>query len=125
MVKSTEFISEWHRIWRIYEVKIDETIETGYDILGEILKLTIQDNKGTFDQRAEFNDLIVPIVKKAQERGEIRNQSDPLIMTLCSQDLIVGIANRWCASKGAFDEKAEIKRGFEALYDVRMDLRTI
>jgi len=124
ILKSTQFKTEWDRIWHIYEVKIDETIETGYDILGEILKLTIQDNKGTFDQRAEFNDLIIPIVKKAQEKGEIRNQSDPLTLSLCSQDLILGIANRWCASKGSFDEKAEIKRGFETLYDVRLDLRT-
>lgn len=113
----------WEQIWEIHSIGIDQTIEVGYDILTQIIKINFNQDKNTFNKSKFFNSIVVPLIIKSQEKGEIKNLCNPTGILKTSQSIIMGIATQWCISKGSFDEKKEILRQFECLYHVREDLR--
>jgi len=113
----------WEQIWEMYSVGIDQTILHGHEILSQILKINLNSSKGTFESTDFFDSILFPLIQKAQVNGEIQNNSDPKILSACSQSIIIGIAAKWCMNNGDFDEKREILKAFECLYCVREDLR--
>ncbi|AYO31658.1 hypothetical protein D2962_14560 [Biomaibacter acetigenes] len=62
--------------------------------------------------------LLLTIIKKAQEAGHVHNQSSPESLYEAACHIVIGIAVLWCIHNGGFDEKSIILSNLEALFDV-------
>ncbi|WP_162523533.1 TetR/AcrR family transcriptional regulator [Calorimonas adulescens] len=109
----------WEQIWIIVGDYVDYTIQYGHEILKQVFKANLNENKGTFSlEDALVQQLLLPIIKKAQEAGHVRNQSSPESLYEATCHIVIGIAVMWCIHNGGFDEKSIILSNLEALFDV-------
>ncbi|MDR0389968.1 MAG: TetR/AcrR family transcriptional regulator [Spirochaetaceae bacterium] len=69
--------------------------------------------------------LLLPLIRQAQERGEIQNNSAPKDLCETAVSVEVGTFLLWCISGGAFDRKKTIIKELETLYNPRRDLRLL
>jgi hypothetical protein len=72
-----------------------------------------------------MKELLLPLIKQAQDKGEILNMLDP--EQLCNAAVMMHWGNlfMWCISNGALERSDSIKKALEALYQPRKDLRKL
>jgi AcrR family transcriptional regulator len=84
--------------------------------------LTNREQKN-FSMTKYMKKLLLPLIRQAQDNGEIQNTAAP--EDLCETAISAELGNffLWCISGGAFDRKKALIRELEALYNPRKDLR--
>jgi AcrR family transcriptional regulator len=115
--------SYWEQLWKCFETIIKFSVETGYDLNGQCLKININNDIGTYNLKEPLSQIAVPIIKKAQEAGQIRNQSQAEDLYRASIHTIYGYDVMWCIKKGSFDKLEYTRRALENVYDVAPELR--
>ncbi|OPJ58018.1 TetR/AcrR family transcriptional regulator [Clostridium oryzae] len=113
----------WEQLWKCFEVIIKFSVDIGYDLNGQSLKININKDIGTYNIKESLTRIAVPIIKRAQEAGEIRNQSPAEELYRASIFTIYGYDVMWCIKKGSFDKLDYTKRALENIYDVAPELR--
>lgn len=110
------------QLWRVLEFSIDKTIDLGPDLLKQLLILNLSQG-GTvitqysqdIDETRDYTNLVVQLIEKGQEAGEIRDGSaSDLLFAYISG--IFGVAMNWSAGGGKYDEKQELLRLFEIIF---------
>jgi len=118
------FTSPIKQLWRLFEYSIDRTIRLGPDLLKHLLVLDISQGNHILnpyhtehdEQMGEFNQLILRIVQKGQEQGEIRQNVPPKDLVFAFVSGLLGVAMNWSANGGGYDEKAELYRLFQIVF---------
>lgn len=110
------------QLWRVLEFSIDKTIDLGADLLKQLLILNILQGGNVLTQYSqdlpevqEYNNLVMRLIEKGQEAGEIRNGSSSDLLFAYISGLL-GVAMNWSASGGKYDEKQELLRLFEIIF---------
>jgi AcrR family transcriptional regulator len=118
--------SNIEQFWLLLEPVIDFIVETGPEIMKRIFIANLTQDIGTFDESKANPDLPqaeMAIIKKAQEVGEIRNQSEPLDLMRTNFMQVMGNALLWCSLNGGFDLHNTVRNSMETLFDMAPQLR--
>ena len=112
------------QLWRVMEYSIDNTISLSPAILRAFMLSDIQRGLNFFspyrsmnssELRKQQHELQVTLVRKGQEKGEIR-EGDPEELLLTFVAALIGIAIDWASNGGEFDEKAELRKVFNVVF---------
>ena len=112
--------NSWDKLWGIYEVGIDWTIELGHEMLSCILVTNLASHRNTFFPLAveTVDKMAVKVIGAGQKNKDFLNRSDPELLAKTLRTIIMGAAFEWCNKNGNYNQKKEIKLAFIALLDV-------
>lgn len=113
----------WEQLLICFESLIREASKFGEDFLSQILISNLKEDYGSYDFRDELTDVMVKIIKKGQEHGQIRNQNDALSLYKASAYLFLGHEVTWCIKKGNFEWLNEVRVALENIYDIAPEFR--
>ena len=114
----------WDRLWKAIAISTDKICELGPDICANMLigrlKNTGPDPHFLWENH---RNVFVPLIKNAQEKGEILNTQEPEQLFTPFLAFTVGYSYWWALRKGDLDLHAERRKGCEMIFQVRDDLR--
>ncbi|SDB56759.1 TetR/AcrR family transcriptional regulator [Butyrivibrio sp. INlla16] len=117
--------SSLEQLLYIFSKLIEDTTAFGYDLFSQMIIANLQDNRHSLDMRDSLTRMGELIIKKAQNKGEIRNMNDPQILYHSLAHLFTGHELKWCISNGESNDFEEFYLGLNAMLDVRDDLRDL
>lgn len=124
--------TNWESIVRLQMAYIQNTSDIEQvELISHYLtyKLTVTDEEYTSafpqDMEEEVEALLIALIKKAQNAGEIRNGSEARYLGKAIMSLQLGNLFSWCASKGNVDRYKNLFWELEAILIVQPDLRGI
>jgi AcrR family transcriptional regulator len=79
--------------------------------------------EGNLSKGAYSKQVLTPLIKQAQDNGEIQNMTDPVQLCDAAITLHWGNLFLWCISGGALNRKDAVIKALEALYLPREDLK--
>ncbi|MBB6215872.1 AcrR family transcriptional regulator [Anaerosolibacter carboniphilus] len=116
--------SDRQKIWTVLEYSIDLTIGMGADLLKALILIDIKNGNKILNPYSilevegteDYSRLLMHLVEKAQKSGAIRNdvQAEELVFAFTSA--LIGVAVNWSASGGSYDEKQELRRLFDIIF---------
>lgn len=117
--------SPWEQLFLIHESFMLKHTQMGLDMSIRVLEYVLNDETIFKDSKDNVYmcNMVVPIIKRAQDEGEIRNLTDPEELMQAAYSMINGIAFLWSADRGSYDISEKLRAMMETLYDVRPDLR--
>lgn len=115
--------SYWEQVMALFEGLVDSTDKIGFDLLGQLMIMNLRQDLGTFDFDEQLTQAAVAIVERGQRAGQIRNQSEPLLLYRAVCHTFQGYELLWCIKKGNFDRKIFLRQALEQVFDVCPSLR--
>ncbi len=113
----------WEQLMICFETLIHNSERIGPDLNGQLLIINIKDDKGTYDFNEDLTKMAIALIKKAQEAGQVRNQSPAEQLYRASAYAFTGYETMWCIKKGGFDRLKHVRLAMENIYDVDPSLR--
>lgn len=107
----------------IFNVLINDTEKFGSDLFSQLIILNLNDNHHSFDLRSSLTEIAVTIIKKAQEKGEIRNLNDPEKLYQTLGYSFFGYEVTWCMYNATVNLRESMYDTIINVLDVREDLR--
>lgn len=117
--------SHYEQLLMIFHALILETKRFGSDLFSHMLIANLNENKHSFDMRSSLTDLCIMIIKKAQEKKEIHNLSDPVILYSTLAHLFTGYETVWCIEDGDIDWNTNFYSSLIALLQVDENYKDI
>ncbi len=117
--------SSLEQLLYIFSKLIADTMSFGSDLFSQMIISNLKDNRHSFDMRDSLTKMCELIIRKAQEKGEIRNTNSPVILYNALAHLFTGHEVKWCISKGNSNDFEEFFLGLNAMLDVREDLQDL
>ncbi|MFQ6793877.1 MAG: TetR/AcrR family transcriptional regulator [Thomasclavelia sp.] len=97
---------------------VEQSKNAGFDIIGQMFKINLDQDQGSFDFRDDFSAICLAITKKGQEANQFLNTSNPYDLYKCLSYAFTGFEVMWCLKKGDFDFEGEIKKAIQTIYQV-------
>jgi len=113
----------WEALWKCIEPILQFSTEIGPDLNVQSLKANLNNDIGTYDLKEELKKISIPLIEKAQQLGQIRNQSRPEDLYEATIHAIYGYDLVWCIKKGNFNKIDKTRKTLEALYDIAPENR--
>ena len=113
----------WEQLMMCFESLITAASKYGTDFISQMMISNLKEDYGSYDFRDELTNIAVMIIKRGQESGQIRNQSDEKALYMASAYTFLGHEVTWCIKKGKFDWIKETRTALENIYDVSPELR--
>lgn len=114
----------WAKLWKAHSIYIEKQLELGPELFAPFLISTIHYPETDENvQHDSFLEMLLPLIRHAQEKGEISIQDDPRQIYFTCTQLISGLNYRWAVLKDKFEYLKEARKSLEVLYQVREDLR--
>ena len=114
--------SSLEQLLYIFSKLINDTMDFGYDLFSHMIISNLQENRHSIDMRDSLTRMGVLIIKKAQEKGEVRNTNSPELLYNALAHLFTGHELKWCISNGNSSDFEDFFKELAALLDVREDL---
>jgi hypothetical protein len=83
----------------------------------------LKEDYGSYDFRDELTNIAVMIIKKGQESGQIRNNSNAEYLYKASAYTFLGHEVTWCIKNGKFNWQKEMRKALENIYDAAPEFR--
>lgn len=114
----------WQQIWALTEDTIQHYLSLGHELMRPIIEANLNSNYGTFDiMIKDHTVLVLPLLKKAQAKGEVRNMEEAEMILRTGWYVMLGLLLTWCIKEGKVDIKSELLLSLENLYSIREDVR--
>lgn len=113
----------WDKLMICFDTLVEETMKIGSDLVGQMFIMNLKEDRNSFNFRENLTDISVAIIKRAQEKGQIRNQNDPELLFRAAAYTYLGYELTWSMKKGDFDWKNRLHKSLEVMFDVIPDLR--
>lgn len=113
----------WEQLLLCFESLVKEASKYGTDFFSQMMISNLKEDYGSYDLRDELTNIAVMIIKKGQEAGQIRNQSNAKELYIASAYAFLGHEVTWCIKKGKFEWMEELRKALENIYDVEPALR--
>lgn len=123
LISILEMDNYWEQLMFCFETLVEEAYKYGTGFFSQMFISNLKEDYGSFDFREELTKIVVTIIKKGQEAGQIRNNSNPEDLYRASAYSFLGQEVIWCIKNGKFDWKKEIRKALENIYDVAPELR--
>lgn len=117
--------SPWEQLLLIHESFMLPHSQMGLNLSIRVIEFVLNDEHvfGDSKDNVYMCNLVVPIIKRGQELGEIRNPSPAEDIMKAVWVMLNGIAYSWAADQGTYDITEKLRSVLEVLYDIRPDLR--
>ena len=117
--------SPWEQLWTIHESFMMTLEHLGYELSTQVLMelLTTDLLYSQIPDMVYTTELVVPIIRRGQESGEVRNLTDPTKLVQAVWLMINGAFFTWAADNGSYSLRNALREVLEILYDIRPDLR--
>lgn len=115
--------NDLQRIWMLYDRYLKLAVEFGPDLTGTLLALELKNPIGILDLFYAFNEWFVKLIKSCQQRGMIRNATNPEDIVTLGVRIAIGAAYEWSRTNGSFDLRETALQEHEILYDVPPEYR--
>ncbi len=113
------------QIFYIFSKLINDTEAFGNDLFSQMIISNLKENRHSLDMRESLTRMGELIIKKAQEKGEIKNMNSPKRLYNALAHLFTGHELKWCISGGTSNDFEEFFEEINDLLDVREDLREV
>lgn len=113
----------WEQLMVCFESLVTEAYKYGTDFFSQMMISNLKEDYGSYDFREELTNIAVMIIKKGQESGQIRNNSNAEDLYKASAYAFLGHEVTWCIKKGNFKWKEEVRIALENIYDVAPEFR--
>jgi AcrR family transcriptional regulator len=110
--------SHYQQLLIIFSTLMSDTKKYGYDLFSQLFIANLKENRKSFEMRESLTKLCIIIIKKAQEKKEVRNQQDPAVLYKALAHLFTGYEVIWCINKDAQDFSEDFYQGMNAILDV-------
>lgn len=117
--------SHYEQLLMVFHKLMVDTESFGSDLFSQMLISNLTEDHHSFDMRAELTRICILIIRKAQEKGEIRNMNSPEILYQTIAYAFTGYEVAWCIKKGELNFRKELYNSIIAILDVREDLREV
>lgn len=116
--------NHWEQFMICFSILLDESIRVGSDIGSQMFIMNLKNNQHSFDRRKYLTDIMVSIIRKGQQTGQILNLSDPEHLYEAAAYMFSGYEVMWCIRNGEMQWRERMFKSFETLFMVRQDLRS-
>ncbi|MCC6755992.1 MAG: TetR/AcrR family transcriptional regulator [Solirubrobacterales bacterium] len=113
----------WEQLMMIFEALVKESAKYGVEVLRQLFVSNLNKDSGSFDFRDELTRVAVGLVEKAQQAGQIRNQSPAAALYSASAYAFLGYEVTWCMKGDRFEGFHNLRSALEQIYDVAPALR--
>jgi AcrR family transcriptional regulator len=113
----------WEQLMVIFESLVQESVKFGIDVHRQLFISNLNNDYGSFDFREELTRVAVNLVEKAQQAGQIRNQSPAKALYEASAYAFLGYELTWCIKGEDFKGFEHVRNALEQLYDVEPKYR--
>ncbi|MGM9972583.1 MAG: TetR/AcrR family transcriptional regulator [Clostridiaceae bacterium] len=120
-----EASSHYEQLIMVFHKLMADTESFGSDLFSQMLISNLTEDHHSFDMRAELTRICTLIIKKAQEKGEIKNMNPPEILYNTIAYTFTGYEVSWCIKKGELDFRGELYNSIIAILDVKEELREV
>ena len=97
---------------------VKQSQDIGFDIIGQMFKINLDNDQGSFDFRDDFSAICIAITKKGQEADQFLNKRNPYDLYKTLSYAFIGFEMMWCIKKGDFDFETEVKNAIQTIYQV-------
>ena len=97
---------------------VKQSQDIGFDIIGQMFKINLDNDQGSFDFRDDFSAICIAITKKGQEADQFLNKRNPYDLYKTLSYAFTGFEMMWCIKKGDFDFETEVKNAIQTIYQV-------
>lgn len=97
---------------------VKQSQDIGFDIIGQMFKINLDNDQGSFDFRDDFSAICIAITKKGQEADQFLNKQNPYDLYKTLSYAFTGFEMMWCIKKGDFDFETEVKNAIQTIYQV-------
>ncbi len=109
----------WEQIWYLAYYVTSKVEAMGHVVYNQVIKANLDENKGTFDiLNNKLLSIVLPIMDKAKENGEIHNPVKSEDLINASWILHTGLYTQWCVQNGAFNLAKKELELLEIMYQV-------
>ncbi len=115
--------NSWEQFLIIFRSLIQESYRVGADINSQLFISNLKSDSNSFDLRDNLTEIMVSIIKRGQDKNEILNQSTPEVLYEAAAYTFTGYEVMWCIKKGDLEWEKRLFSAFEAMFDVRKDIR--
>lgn len=113
------------QLWELYKYSFEHIVSLNANLLFALYKADMEDHlkllspssKWTYQYHTNsLYKMILGLVKKCQEKGEIRENCSAEVLILAFNSAVIGIGLDWCCQGGKYDEVEQLKLIFEAVF---------
>ena len=116
--------SAWEKLWLIHSTVCQSIEDRGPSLQFQLLfGCDEADKEAQHASLLRTDQFIIPIIKQAQESGEIRNQTSAVTLANTVGLTMIGVIYYWYLSDGKLNLESYMRTELENLYDLRPDLR--
>lgn len=113
----------WEQVWLCYALFVDYTQDVGAEIVSQIMKINLAQDRGTYKIVESSAKIAYTIIEKGQASNQIRNKTAPADLYFIGVQLIMGYELQWAIRNGGFDKISAMRTALESLFDVEPSLR--
>lgn len=117
--------THYEQLLIVFRTLMRDTEKFGSDLFSQMLISNLNENHHSFDMRESLTKLCTMIIRKAQEKGEIRNQNAPGALYQAIAYAFSGYELNWCIHNGDFDWEGQLFETILAVLDVAEELREV
>lgn len=115
--------NHWEQLMVCFDSLVEEAYKYGTGFFSQMMISNLKQDYGSYDLRDELTRIAVMIIKKGQESGQMRNNSNAEDLYIASAYAFLGQEVTWCIKDGKFDWRTEMRKALENIYDVTPEYR--
>jgi len=124
--KGMEFVladNLWQQLLLVFDELMEAGNQLGVDLNSQLFVMNLKQDRGSFNFSGSLSELCIALIQKAQQTGQVRNQSDAKALFQAAAFMSTGYEVMWCIKSGEFDRKTMLHQSLQALFDVPDELR--
>ena len=106
------------RLLVLFNELLDFTVAFGPDLFSQMFIANLNHNYNSFSNYKEMDELIILLLRKAQNKHEIHNMEDPKLINETIIYTYIGYEIAWCVNDGNMDIKKKLFDSFVAIMDI-------
>lgn len=110
--------NHWERLFIGLTYTMEQNAKLGWDLYSHYWILNMSESSDILPYESEVHNVTVREIRKAQETGQIRNQSDPEQLYVLCRNIELGFIMKWCMSRAVFDLMHHCREDIEAALQV-------
>lgn len=102
-----------------FDIVLDRAILVGPELYSQLYIANLKEDRKTFDDNNLYNDIIIALIEKGQQSGDIQNMTNPIDLFEACANLCFGASIRWCINPESFDFKDQFHNSLSILLNTK------
>lgn len=115
--------NHWEQLVTCFDTLYQESSRLGPGLFSQAIIANLQEDRHTFDLRPYLTEVMVGIIRRAQESGQVRNPSPAERLYDAASHMFSGYELMWCIHDGKTNWRGDLLASLEAMFDVPEEWR--